>query len=69
MANINNAAVGQKHAPRNGNAPLSGEAQGKSNMPNDTTLDALTGWFGLGVNVKQSKTRQQKKSWIRGGTR
>ena len=54
------------HGPKNGNAPQDSEAQGKTNMPNDTTLDALTGWFGLGANVKQSKTRQQKKSWQKG---
>ena len=71
MTTTDNAAVGQELALRNGNAPQDSEAQGKTNMPNDTTLDALTGWFGLGANVKQSqsKTRQQKKSWIVGGRR
>ena len=73
MTTTDNAAVGQKHASRNGNAAPANTGTAhkavQQKMPNDTTLDALTGWFGLGANVKQSKTRQKEKSWIVGGRR
>jgi hypothetical protein len=73
MTTTDNAAVGQKHAPENGYAAPANTGTAhkavQQKMPNNTTLDALAGWFGLGANVKQSKTRQQKKSWIRKGAR
>ena len=73
MPNQNNEAVGQKHAPENGYAAPANTGTAhkavQQKMPNNTTLDALAGWFGLGANVKQSKSRQKEKSWIVGGRR
>ena len=55
MTTTDNAAVGQKHASRNGNAPQGSEAQVQQKMPNDTTLDALTGWGAPLMNAEQFK--------------